>query len=136
MSVCVYVCLCVQGTHVEKEVRGCVSVRKWRGQEEGWTATAGPPGDRATGRAVWHRPRQSLILTETPQVWPDLREAGQNPSETPGKLGAAWASLPQALRGLGLARGQAVTVWLGTSWLQISGRGSLSPRGKGELWAE
>lgn len=105
MYVCVCVRVCGEGG------QGCVN--KWRGKEEGQVAAAVSLGEWATAWTLWPWPHQSIILTEMPQVWPDPREVGRNPSQTPGKPGAAWTSLPQALGGL--AWGQPVTVWLGTS---------------------
>ena len=81
----------------------------------------------------------NVTLMEMPLGLARRRETRQNPSEAPGKPRACLGLITQALSGLGLAWGQPVTVWPGTSWLvqrQISGHGSLSPPERGVLRTE
>lgn len=97
-----------------------------------------PPGERATGRATWPRSRHKRH-SHGNALRSGQTETRQNPSEAPGKPGACLGLITQAPSGLGLAWGQPVTVWPGTSWLvqrQISGHGSLSPLERGVLRTE
>lgn len=90
-----------------------LSMRKSR--EEGRAAAAGPQGERAREGTRWPGLVTSIVLTETLPALAKPDRHNKTQVSRPGKPGAAWVSLTQAL-GLGLAWGQPVTVWLGTRW--------------------
>lgn len=60
-------------------------------------------------------PVTSIVPTEVLPALAKPDRDSKTQGRRPGKPGAAWVSLTQAL-GLGLAWGQPVTVWLGTRW--------------------